>query len=496
MELLVAVKESLLYYLDQWELLDQYEILNNYVASVDYMIAMRNGDYHLRDTINNGLTELHTSGQYEKIYSEWFHLEEGADYQRILRIVLPVVGIFIILLLTYLAATMRARKQLVKQVAARTCDLQKANEELERRMELEQAENRLRHSIIESSPAGMALIDESLRVEYMNQNAVKLAGIGENPAGSLIEDLNFWGDFIRHTGKNLFGENWTSRTGNIEQGNRTQSAHGFGKYRYSIQKINRFGGHQSALLTVEDITLEEREREAFFEKEKNKALNTLIAGIAHEIKNPLTTISASADMIQSKDDSEKFREAFSKYVPQEIGRIKNLINSLIDYARPSRSRSESVNLPEVLNTVCELAKVTAKNAKISVSYSGPPCLTVTGDRDKFQQTFLNIVLNSLESVRHKANQDGLPHSVLIEASYEDGAVSAKITDDGIGMTAEELARCMEPFYTTKPAGTGIGLAVSKRYIEEIGGTITILSEKNRFTCVEIRLPGEVPEQEE
>ncbi len=492
---LVAVKECLLYYLEAWGLLDHYEILNNYVASADYMIALRKGDYYLRDTVNKGLAELRTSGEYEKIYGNWFRLNQEVDYQRILRIALPAVGLFFILLMTYLAATMRARKQLAKQVAARTSELQEANEELERRMELEQAENRLRHSIIESAPAGMALIDDSLKVEYMNQNAVQLAEISDNPAGRPISELSFWGDFIRQVGEDLFSQNWTTRTGNIEQVNRAQPSKGLEKYRYNIQKISRFGGHQSALLTVEDITSEEREREAYFEKEKNKALNTLIAGIAHEIKNPLTAISASADMIQTKGDNAKFREAFSRYIPQEIERIKVLINSLIDYARPSRSRSEPVELPEVLRSVCELAKVTAKNDQISVRYIGPAKLTVTGDRDKFQQTFLNIVLNSLESVRHKFNQDHLPHTVLVEAASENGTVAAKVTDDGVGMTAEELARCTEPFYTTKPAGTGIGLAVSKQYIEEIGGTISITSEKNQYTCVEIRLPKAGAEQE-
>ena len=70
-------------------------------------------------------------------------------------------------------------------------------------------------------------------------------------------------------------------------------------------------------------------------------------------------------------------------------------------------------------------------------------------------------------------------------------IDVKISDDGVGMSPEELAHCTEPFYTTKPAGTGIGLAISKQYIEEIGGTITISSEKNRYTCVEIRLPKRI-----
>lgn len=492
-EMVVGIKDCLLWYLDEKGLSDYYEIINNYMASADFTIAVREGDRHLYDTINNGIAYLHTSGGYEDLYNSWFHPDRAINYQLLLNIVAILFTISAIFLLAYFIVNSRAKRKLVDLVREKTSELYQTNTELKRRTDQVEAESRLRNLIIESSPASIVLINKELKVEYMNNKAMLLSGIGSHILGNSVFDLKVFGEIVNCIEDDLFNSSWLQRNGTIK----TRDARSgiYEKYRYGLHQIVRIEEITGVLLSVENITLEENEQEAIFEKKKNEVLNSLIAGIAHEIKNPLTAIDASASMIEEKGDNVNYRKAFSTYIPQEIARITRLINNLTDYARPGRSKTEMVYLPDIIRSVCELASVTAKATKIEMTLLQEDRLKFLGDRDKFKQSLLNIVMNSIESVQRKILATHVKHIVNIEASVADHIITLSVYDDGIGMSEEEICCCTEPFYTTKPAGTGIGLAITKKYIEEVGGTMEISSIKNEFTCVTIRLPELVEEKE-
>ncbi len=487
-EMIVGVKDCLLWYFKEHEIDDEYIILNNYLDSADFTIAVREGDRHLYDAVNENMTALRTSAEYEKLYNTWLTHDKGVDYQKILKYVLYAVGVCLIFLAAYLIVSYRAKQKLSELVEVRTAELYETNQKLERRTAQVEAENRLRYSIIEASPAGMVLVDEYMHIEYMNSSALQIAGIPTFRSGEVLGRLRIFREILRDAGGNIFTEDWDYKSGSFEfykdKGHRNRE-----NYRYSIHKMTLSEGDQGALITLENVTAEENEREAAFEKEKNETLNSLIAGIAHEIKNPLTAISASAAMIQEKGDNEKFRQAFSAFIPQEIDRVTRLINSLIDYARPSGSKIELVNLNEIILSVAELAKVTAKKIDIAVEMDMEDQLQFIGDRDKMKQSLLNLVINSAEAIRQRQDDIQHQHRISISAERMDDRIIIKVEDDGIGMSASQLNRCMNPFYTTKPAGTGIGLALTKQYVEEVGGTITVASERNVFTAVEIQLPA-------
>ena len=99
------------------------------------------------------------------------------------------------------------------------------------------------------------------------------------------------------------------------------------------------------------------------------------------------------------------------------------------------------------------------------------------------------MINSIEATKLMAARDKAAHSIVLEALKQDGQIIIRITDDGVGMTAYEAEKCTTPFYTTKAAGTGIGLSLTKQYIEEAGGSMQIKSEKDKYTCVAISLPA-------
>ncbi len=453
-------------------------------AGFDVPFEVRDGD----DAINENMAVLRTSAEYEDLYNTWLAHDKGVDYQKILKYVLYAGSVCFIFLAAYLIVSYRAKQKLAELVEIRTAELYETNQKLERRTAQVEAENRLRYSIIEASPAGMVLVDEHMHIEYMNSRALQIAGIQTFRSGEVLGRLRIFREILRDAGGKIFAEDWDYKAGSFEfyndKGHRNRE-----NYRYSIHKMTLSEGEQGALITLENVTAEENEREAAFEKEKNETLNSLIAGIAHEIKNPLTAISASAAMIQEKGDNEKFRQAFSAFIPQEIDRVTRLINSLIDYARPSGSKIELVNLNEIILSVAELARVTAKKIDITVELDTADQLQFIGDRDKMKQSLLNLVINSAEAIRQKQDDIQSRHRIVISAGRMDERLIIKVEDDGIGMSASQLSRCMNPFYTTKAAGTGIGLALTKQYVEEVGGTITVSSERNAFTAVEIQLPA-------
>ncbi len=486
-EMIVGVKDCMLWYFQEHEIEDDYVILNNYLASADFAIAVQDGDRYLCESINESLSILRTSVEYENLYKTWLDQGKGVDYQKLLKYVLYAGSVCILFALAYLIVSYRAKKKLTQLVEVRTAELYETNEMLKKRTAQVEAENRLRYSIIEASPAGMVLVDEYMHIEYMNSSALQIAGIQTFRSGEVLGRLRIFREILRDAGGKIFADDWDYKSGSFEfykdKGHRNRE-----NYRYSIHKMTLSEGKQGALITLENVTAEENEREAAFEKEKNETLNSLIAGIAHEIKNPLTAISASAAMIQAKGDNEKFRQAFSAFIPQEIDRVTRLINSLIDYARPSGSKIELVNLNEIILSVAELGKVTAKNTDIIVEMDMTDQLQFIGDRDKMKQSLLNLVINSAEAIRQRQDDIQRRHRIVISVERRDDIIIVRVEDDGVGMSASQLNRCMNPFYTTKPAGTGIGLALTKQYVEEVGGTITAASEKNVFTAVEIQLP--------
>ncbi len=482
----VANKDCALYYLENAGLLDDYEILNNHIATLEYKIAIRNSDWYLNQVIDNSLKELRTTGVYGQLYDEWIKPDRDVDYARIIRIASGVIGLILVFGGFYLITNYRAKRQLTRLVQEQTAALSAANMELNQRTLQAEAESKLRNTILESSSAGMIMIAPDQSVEYMNTVAMKMAGVRSYQVGDYLNPETVPGRIVATHEVNDDGRTWKEyeRTIRISEKESRMSRH----YRYSVHEATNINGEPSTLISIEDVTVQERERAAFFEREKNKTLNNLIAGIAHEIKNPLTAIRTSAEMMESKGNNEKFRAAFSLYIPQEIARITRLIDSLLDYARPSRSRIEPVALSDTIRAVYELAQMSAKGIDITLEIDHTKELVVIGDRDKIKQALFNIVINSIEAVRFKNDMQGNAHKIDISAGELEDGVQIVICDDGIGMTNEEIEHCMEPFYSTKLAGTGIGLAYTKQYIEEIGGTLAIKSMKNQYTCVELRLP--------
>lgn len=215
--------------------------------------------------------------------------------------------------------------------------------------------------------------------------------------------------------------------------------------------------------------------------EKLKAVATLAAGMAHEIKNPLSSIKTFAEYLPNKYDDPIFREKFSRIINQEVGKINDLVQRLLDFAKPAEPVKHPVQVTQLLGETIELLHGHLLNKHIEVACSYTFNDIVLADAGQLRQAFLNVLLNSIEAIQDRGR-------ISVATISKNSHVEVIVEDTGPGIPQKDLPRIFDPFYTTKPNGTGLGLSVVHSIIQEHGGVVTIDSGTDRGTTVRIQLP--------
>lgn len=216
------------------------------------------------------------------------------------------------------------------------------------------------------------------------------------------------------------------------------------------------------------------------ETEKRAALGEFAASIAHEVRNPLATIKTSVQALGARE-TEPARRELVDLVVEEIERINGVIQSLLSFARPSEPEKSDVTAGELLRRVAALAGSMAEESRVAISVLGERDLRFHLDVGQAQQILVNLVLNALQAMPRGGT--------LTLRAYRDGPVGClAVSDTGVGIPPELMDKVAEPFFTTKPGGTGLGLAVSRQLAEMNGGRIEIAAEPGAGTTVTVRLP--------
>jgi PAS domain S-box-containing protein len=227
---------------------------------------------------------------------------------------------------------------------------------------------------------------------------------------------------------------------------------------------------------------EEDLKKKLTESEHLVALGQLVAEITHEIKNPLMMIGGFAQqLIQPVDEETKVKKL--SIIIEQVARLEELIADLRKLYLSKALSNEPFKLKEVLDRVHSLVKdeCLKKNiqAKLIIDEND---LLVSGDPSKMEQVFLNVIKNSIEAMENGGN-------LSIEVKLSDERAEITICDDGCGIPKEHMDRILECFFTTKSYGTGLGLCISKKYIDEHeGSSISVDSEEGKGTTVKIGLP--------
>lgn len=221
--------------------------------------------------------------------------------------------------------------------------------------------------------------------------------------------------------------------------------------------------------------------------EKLSTLGEMAAVLAHEIRNPLGSIRGTAEILRDDYQPGDPKYEFIDIQIRETERLNRVVEDFLRMARPLPTDMVPCRILSELETVALLVANDARERKVSINLEPTAVdVVVNGNSDKLRQVFLNIVINSLQSM---SNGGRLTISLSV---YRAGEVAdmceIKFCDSGEGIDAESLAKIFEPFYTTKPDGTGLGLAITQKIVEGHGGTLQVESVVGRGTTVFIRLP--------
>jgi len=253
-----------------------------------------------------------------------------------------------------------------------------------------------------------------------------------------------------------------------------------------------YEGRKYVLAFDRDISQRVKADEALQRARQLAMVGEMAAGLAHEIKNPLAGIKVSIEILASELAlAQEDREVFLRVI-QEVNRIETLLRNLLNYARPPKPQFEDVDLNGLLANSVKNAEITLKSPKYFSEAKREICFLVElspdlpvidADSSQLQQIFLNLLLNGIEAIP----EAGL---ITVRSSLdESGNIRIMIADNGKGFDEEAIQKAFQPFYTTKPKGNGLGLAITKRLVEQHHGVIELTSKKGEGSTFLITLPG-------
>ncbi len=218
--------------------------------------------------------------------------------------------------------------------------------------------------------------------------------------------------------------------------------------------------------------------------ERLAVVGKMAAGVAQELRNPLSSIKGLALLMQSKIDVSKDRDNLAETFVAEVDRLNRSIGELLDYARPSKLNFQRASLAAILTETLLLLETDFNNNEVEVVKQiedNLPELEV--DRDKIRDVILNLLLNSLQAMENSPGTSKLE----VGLSSDDNSVILTISDNGVGISSDDIKKVFDPYFTTKSSGTGLGLALSQKSVEEHGGKLLVESVQGRGTKVQLLL---------
>ena len=246
-------------------------------------------------------------------------------------------------------------------------------------------------------------------------------------------------------------------------------------------------GEVEGVITIgQDLTLLRSLQDAAEHAERLAGIGRLVAGVVHELNNPLTAVSMYSDVLVERlaaaghdpADVDKLRA-----IKEAGSRIQRLARDLVTYAKPSGGRTEPVDLASVVDEAARLAKSALKERSAVLLKHVEPVPTVDANRPSLVQVVVNLVTNAAQAIPEGGH-------VTVGLGTAGARVRITVSDDGPGMAPDVAARAFEPFFTTRPGvGIGLGLAIVQGIVARHGGTVELDSAEGRGTTVSVLLPA-------
>ena len=343
-------------------------------------------------------------------------------------------------------------------------------------------------SIIESINVGLLAVDLEGRVTRLNSALEHILDLRRDAAvGRYVEEL-FSEDFADTLKQVLGKDGWQLKEiRNIYKLHTATRGNRALVLNIALAPLQDAQGQTGALVVLEDVTARISLEEQLQQREKLSSIGLLAAGVAHEVNTPLTGVSSYTQMLLNMLNENDPKHALLQKVRTQAERATNIVNNLLNFSRTgSATEFAETDVARVLDDTLQLLEPQLRRSQIEIvrdyDDNAPEAYANAG---KLQQVFTNLILNARDAI-----PDGGGRITVSTGTADDGSLVAEISDNGIGIAPENVAKIYDPFYTTKGVGqgTGLGLAVSYGIVQEHAGRITVESTPGQGTTFRIILP--------
>ena len=351
--------------------------------------------------------------------------------------------------------------------AAAELERRRREEELKSLISILRAEKEFSEAIFNSTASGVIVMDEEGVILRLNQPGAEILELppGEARGKHITEIHPALREFIlddKRLNKEL---EITFADGRIKPIGYVNSP-----------LVAQYGEERGIIVVFRDLTEIKKLHAEIRKKQHFESMGKVISGVAHEIRNPLFAVQSIGQILQ-RDAATPQNQGLIEAMLKETTRMKNLIEELLLYSRPSKLEFSEVDLDIFLEEIKNYMAM--KGTGCSIRVEVPPLLALRVDRDKLKQVFLNLIDNSAGA--------GATDVEIAVSKKQDGGVRIIVRDNGRGIEPADIERIFDPFFTTKKEGTGLGLPICRKIVEEHGGMLEVKSEKERGTMVSILL---------
>ncbi|MCL7747159.1 PAS domain-containing protein [Halalkalibacter alkaliphilus] len=247
--------------------------------------------------------------------------------------------------------------------------------------------------------------------------------------------------------------------------------------------VIRFRGKPAFRTILKDISERKKVDDIIRKSDKLSVVAQLAAGVAHEIRNPLTTVKGFLQLFQKEQQYNSF---YINLVMEELERVEAIIYEYLTLAKPNfDNHFEELDILNLVNQILTLTKTQSNMNNVTLEFEYEQVPFIIGMEKQLKQVFINLIRNSIEAV---ADNGTITIRIL---NHPDNQICIQVEDNGCGISKERIERLGEPFYSTKEKGTGLGLMVCYKIIEHHNGVLNIYSEEGKGTKMEIILPAQI-----
>lgn len=341
---------------------------------------------------------------------------------------------------------------------------------------------RLNSTIVSNLESGLMTITGQGNIRVFNRYAEELTGksqldVYDLPLGTVFPEMK---DVLEDMGTAIYSEFTCAVPGNPSM-----------VLGYSTVPFTDANGDiVGVIINFKDLTSKKRMQEALKRTEKLAALGELSARMAHEIRNPLASMSGSVQLLADQGSIAESDQRLLAIVLRETDRLNALITEFLIYARPVSPRKEPITLFTFMDDIRSLAVADRRFEGITITNGVPTDMIVNADSNQLRQVLINLLNNAAEATPRggRIEIEGCIAAATPQEFTASRVAVITVSDNGSGIPAESANHLFEPFWTTKNAGTGLGLAISYRIIEEHGGKIRVESPPEGGSRFTITLP--------